>query len=104
MVTGFNKMPLSQNKFNAINILSSYLAALKNTEKVKWGVEEIVKFRDEIPANFRSQTDPFINGMILKGLLASKMDALKSDSNNTSLSELVNFIKSKLPEEDKKGF
>ena len=104
IIGDFAKMPLSQNKFNAINILSSYLAALKNTEKVKWGVEEIVKFRDEIPANFRSQTDPFINGMILKGLLASKMDALKSDSNNTSLSELVNFIKSKLPEEDKKGF
>lgn len=104
IIGDFSKMPLSQNKFNAINILSSYLAALKNTEKVKWGVEEIVKFRDEIPANFKSQTDPFINGMILKGLLASKMEALKSDASNTALSELVNFIKSKLPEEDKKGF
>ena len=76
---------LSQAKFQQLNSLSTYLAAIKNTDKIKWGVDEIVKFRDAIPAAFKNQTDPFINGMILKGLLANKSEALKSDSNNTGL-------------------
>ena len=67
-------------------------------------MDEIVKFRDEVPENFRNQTDPFINGMILKGILTKKDKEAKDNVNNTSLQELVNYIKSKLPEEDKKGF
>jgi aminopeptidase N len=86
-------------------VLSTYLAAIKNTEKVKWGVEEIVKFRDGIPENFRNQTDPFINGMVLKGLLTKKdKEAKENAANAAAAQELVNFIKSKLPDEDKKGF
>ena len=104
IIGDFAKMPLSQGKFNALNNLSSYLAAIRNTEKVKWGIDEIVKFRDAIPEGFRGQTDPFINGMILKGILTSKSEDLKRDTNNTSLAELVNYIKSKMPEADKKGF
>jgi aminopeptidase N len=97
-------MPLSQNKFNALNNLSTYLAAIKNVEKIKWGVDEIVKFRDAIPESIQGQTNPYINGMLLKSLLASKSEALKKDAQNAGLIELVNYIKSKLPEEDKKGF
>lgn len=100
----FADMPLSQTKFQALNGVSTYLAAIKDPAKVKWGVEEIVKFRDAIPEAFKSQTDPFINGMILKGLLASKDKAAKADPGNTALQELVSYIKSTLPEDDKKGF
>lgn len=104
IIGGFAKMPLSQNKFQALNSLSTYLAAIKNTEKVKWGVDEIVKFREAVPSGFRDQTDPFINGMILKGLLADKDKDAKANPADTNLQQLADYIKSKLPEADKKGF
>ena len=104
IIGGFAKMPLSQEKFQALGPLSSYLSAIKSIDKIRWGVDEIVKFRDGIPEGFRNQTDPYINGMILKGLLAKKEKEAKENSGNAALQELANYIKSKLPEEDKKGF
>jgi hypothetical protein len=95
---------LSQGKFDALNGLSTYLSALKNTDKVKWGIDEIVKFRDAIPEAFKSQTDFYINGMILKGILSAKSKMSKEDPSNTALKELTDYIKTKLPEADKKGF
>ena len=104
LIGGFAKMPMGQEKFQQLNALGTYLAALKNTEKVKQGVDEIVKFRDGIPEQFQNQTNPFINGVILKDLLAKKDEQSKADAGNTALKELVEYIKSKLPAEDKKGF
>jgi len=104
IIGGFAKMPMSQEKFQALGPLSSYLSAIRSIDKIRWGVEEIVKFRDGIPEGFRNQTDPYINGMILKGLLAKKEKEAKENSSNAALQELANYIKSKLPEEDKKGF
>lgn len=104
IIGGFAKMPLSQEKFQALGPLSSYLSAIKSIDKIRWGVDEIVKLRDGIPEGFRNQTDPYINGMILKGLLAKKEKEAKENSSNAALQELANYIKSKLPEEDKKGF
>jgi aminopeptidase N len=63
---------------------------------VKRGVDDIVSFRDAIPEAFRGQTDPFINGVLLKGLVTKKTQA--------GLKDQADYIKSKLPEEDKKGF
>lgn len=104
VIGGFAKMPLSQAKFQSLNGLSTYLSAIKNMEMIKWGVDEIIKFRDAIPENFRNQTDPFINGVALKAILTKKDKEAKENAGNTALKELVNYIKSKLPEEDKKGF
>ena len=64
----------------------------------------MVKLRDDVPDPIKPQTDPYLNGIILKGLLAAKTEALKKDSANTGLQEQINYIKSKLPEEEKKGF
>jgi aminopeptidase N len=104
LIGGFAKLPMSQEKFQQLNALGTYLAALKNVEKVKQGVDEIIKFRDGIPEQFQTQTNPFINGVILNGLLAKKDEQLKADAGNTALKELVEYIKSKLPAGDKKGF
>lgn len=99
----FEKASLQQ-KFGIANDLASFIIAMKNTEKIKKGVEAIAKFRDEIPAPIRSQTDPYLNGQILKGILTAKDAALKANPSDAGLQEQVNFIKSKLPEEEKKGF
>ncbi|MDZ4810839.1 MAG: M1 family aminopeptidase [Bacteroidota bacterium] len=104
IIGDFAKLPMGQEKFQVLNTLSTYLSAIKNPEKVKWGVDEIVKLRDGVPASYRSQTDPFINGMVLKGILTKKDKDAKENAGNASLKELADYIKSKLPEEDRKGF
>ncbi len=104
VIGDFAKLPLGQAKFQMLNGLTTYLAAIKDAKKIKWGVDEIVKFRESIPEAFRHQTDPFVNGMVLKGLLIDKSQKSKAAPTDTALAELVEYIKSKLPEEDKKGF
>ena len=104
IIKGFAKMPIGQEKFETLGTMATYLNAVKNPQIVKEGVEEIVKFRDAIPEMYRNQTNPYINGVILKGILVTKTEALKSDPGNTALKETVDYIKSKLPEEIKKGF
>jgi aminopeptidase N len=91
----FSKMPVNQTKFNFLQTYSNLLAKVKNTDKLKRGVDEIVKFRDAIPSQARANTDPFINNTILKNL------ATKKDSEG--LKDQADYIKSKMSEE-KKGF
>ena len=88
--------PLGQAKFNLLQSIGDFIGKSRNTDIVKRGTDAIVKFRDEIPEAFRGQTDPFINGILLKGLVTKKKEA--------GLLEQSEYIKSKLPEEDKKGF
>jgi aminopeptidase N len=104
LIGDFASMAMSQEKFQSLNSLSTYLSAIKNTEKIKRGIDEIVKFRDEIPEAYQSQTNPYINGLILKGLLTKKSEEAKNNPANSDLKNLVDYIKSKMPEEDKKGF
>jgi aminopeptidase N len=96
ILKNFEEMPLSQNKFNLLQSVGEFLSKTKNMGIVKRGVDDIVTFRDAIPEAFKGQTDPFINGILLKGLAAKKKEA--------GLTEQSDYIISKLPPEDKKGF
>ena len=49
----------------------------------------IVSFRDTIPKSFRSQVEPYFNGMILNSIATAKQSAGKI--------ELADYVKSKLP-------
>lgn len=84
----FEKMPLSQAKLEALQPLAEFLTEVKDITIFKRAI-------DDIPEAFRSQTNPFINGIILKGLLTKKKEA--------GMQEQADYILSKLPEEDKKG-
>lgn len=89
-VTGkFDEMPLSQAKFSAINPLVEFLGKVTDLAKFKKGVDMIVKFREEIPQSVRAQTDPFINGVALKGL-ADKKEA-------AGAKEMAEYVRSKMP-------
>ncbi|MDP4264696.1 MAG: M1 family metallopeptidase [Bacteroidota bacterium] len=92
----FEKMGLSQAKFNLLQSIGEFLGKTSNMDIVKRGIDDIVAFRDAIPEAFKGQTDPFINGVLLKGLVTKKTQA--------GLKDQADYIKSKLPEEDKKGF
>ena len=92
----FETMPLSQAKFNMLQSIGDFLGKTKNPDIFKRGIDDIVTFRDAIPEAFKGQTDPYINGVLLKGLAAKKKEA--------GLSEQSEYVISKLPAEDKKGF
>lgn len=92
----FEKLGLTQKKFGLMQSIGSFVGKSKNLQLVKKGIDAIVKFRDAIPEAFKVQTDPFINGMLLKGLVNQKKEA--------GLIEQADYILSKLPEADKKGF
>jgi aminopeptidase N len=103
IISEFEKQPM-QSQFNDINNIVTYLSVINDTEKVKRGVDAIVKLRDAVPDAYRDQTDPYLNGMILKGLLISKEESAKKNVSDAGLKAQVEYIRSKLPEEDKKGF
>ncbi len=92
----FEKTPFGQAKLDLVESIGDFLGKSKNTDLVKKGVDVITKFRDAVPEAFKGQTDPFINSFVLKGLLNKKTAA--------GLKEQADYIKSKIPEEDKRGF
>jgi aminopeptidase N len=92
----FEQAPFGQAKFNMLQNVAEFLGKTKSPEMTKRGVDAIVKFRDAVPESFKDQTDPFINGVILKGLVNRK--------NEAGLKDQAEYIKTKLPEADKKGF
>ena len=96
ILKNFESMPLSQNKFNLLQSMGDFLGKTKNADTFKRGIDDIVTFRDAIPEAFKGQTDPYINGVLLKGLAAKKKEA--------GLIEQSEYVISKLPAEDKKGF
>ena len=96
ILKNFETMPLSQNKFNFLQSMGDFLGKTKNADIFKRGIDDIVTFRDAIPEAFKGQTDPYINGVLLKGLAAKKKEA--------GLTEQSDYVISKLPAEDKKGF
>jgi aminopeptidase N len=104
IIGSFEKMPLSDGKFQFANVLSTYLANVKNIDIVKRGVDAIVGLRNAVPEAFRDRTDPYINGMILKGLLASKQKESINNPSDEKVKEVIEYIKEKLPESEKKGF
>ena len=80
---------MSESKFEQLQAFTTLLGKIKSTDKVKKGVDQIVKFRESIPSNYRGQTDPFINNFLLQNLAGKKTGA--------GLTEQADYIKSKIP-------
>ncbi|MHA4812109.1 M1 family aminopeptidase [Flavitalea flava] len=91
----FAGMPVNQEKFQFLKPFMDLLSKVKNTDRVKKGVDLIVKFREAIPQAYRTQTDGFINGG-LNGVAAKKTA--------DGLTEQADYIKSKLPAGAPKGY
>lgn len=83
----FERMPVSQSKFNLIHPLSAFITKINDTEKVKRGVDMIVKFRDAFPPSYGIA--PYIN-KILDGVAAAKQKSPEASSK-----EQVAYIKEK---------
>jgi aminopeptidase N len=95
----FLKLPVSDQKFEALQPFADYLSRINNTEKVKKGVDMIIDLRDGVPAQYKNEVIPLINNMILKGIVSRKKPAAQS---NPQIQEQINYINSRI--EGKKGF
>jgi aminopeptidase N len=87
VTNNFDKMPVSQAKFQFVQPYADLLVKVQSTDKVKKGVDLIVKFRDAIPKAVRNQTDGFINN-VLNGVATKKQAA--------GMQEQADYIKSKI--------
>jgi aminopeptidase N len=90
----FAKLPVSQEKMDALQPFAEYLSKLNNTEKVKKGVDMVVEFRDAIPAAYKAQIVPMINKLVLQGIAKKKAAA----ANSADLQEQIQYINSKIEE------
>ena len=55
----------SEEKFQMTQPFAALLMKTKNADKFKRGIEIIVAFRESIPAQYRTQTDPYFNAKVL---------------------------------------
>ncbi len=84
----FNKLPFGQAKVDMVQPFADFLVNIKDAEKLTKGIDMIVKFRDTIPAQHHSWSNPFINNILNE--IAEKKQA-------AGLKELANYIKTKIP-------
>jgi len=87
IMNNYAHMPVGQEKFQFSMPFAAMLAKVKNTEKVKHGVDLLVSFKEAIPEAYRGQTDPMFNNA-LKGI-AKKKEA-------EGLKDQADYINSKL--------
>lgn len=93
IITTYGKMDFTQSKFNLTAALANFLGTSKNSEQVKRGVDEIVKFRDGVPEQFGLNQ---VMDNFLKMIIGKKEAAKKTGENIQSLQEQIEYIKSKL--------
>ena len=87
----FDKLPLSDAKLEALQPFSQYLTKINNTENFKKGVNMIVSVRNAIPAAYQAQITPFINNVILKGIVSKKKADLKGDK-EAEVQKQIDFV------------
>lgn len=62
----FDKMPLGQEKVQAVPVFAGYLEKVTDINKVKKGIDLVVKLRNAVPEQFRNFVDPMIKGGLSK--------------------------------------
>jgi aminopeptidase N len=89
----FDELPFGNQKFSVLQPFTNFLKRVNDKANFMKGVDMIVRFRDEIPEQYRPQTDPYLNGMILNGIASSKQ--------SRGMTEQADYVKSKLPVKEK---
>ncbi|HWB92346.1 MAG TPA: M1 family metallopeptidase [Puia sp.] len=83
----FEHMPVGQEKFQFSMPYAMMLAKVKNSEKLKHGVDLLVAFKEAIPQAYRAQTDPMFDNALKS--IAKKKQA-------EGLQDQADYINSKL--------
>jgi aminopeptidase N len=84
----FSALGLTNEKFVLMQQIGEMTGSMKSNERIRKSIDMITAFRDEIPGQVKEQTTPYINGMILGGI----MNKLKIAGNT----EMVKYLESKM--------
>lgn len=74
MAERFEELGLSNEKFMMMQQIAELAGRMQSNDRIKKAIDLVVRFRDEIPATVKSQTDPYINNIILAGV-AKRLNA-----------------------------
>ncbi|HEY8734938.1 MAG TPA: M1 family metallopeptidase [Puia sp.] len=89
VIEGFDKMPMSQEKFDEFPQFAALLLKIQNTDQLKRGVDALVRFRDSFPASQKEELTNLLNNNFLKPIAERKTSA--------GLTEQATYILSKIP-------
>lgn len=82
----FKNEPLSEDKIKSAFTFEKYLINVKNPDNVRKGVDEIMKFRNQIPEQYQGFIDPgFKQGF-------NKISAAQKQAGNDQLADYVNSL------------
>jgi aminopeptidase N len=82
----YRNQPATQDKIMSSVAFAKYLSALKNKENVKKSVDEIMKFRNQIPAQYHSYIDPTFKNAF------SKISQAQRANGNTDLAAYIDGL------------
>jgi len=82
----FKNEPLSEDKIKSAFTFAKYLATIKDPEQLKKGVDEIMKFRNQIPEQYRGYIDPAFKQAF------SKISATQKALGNSEIANYVNGL------------
>ena len=86
LINHFKDEPLSQNKMMSSMTFAKYLATVKNKENVRKGVDEIMKFRNQVPEEYRGYIDPGYKNAF------SKISAAQKEEGNSDLADYIDGL------------
>jgi aminopeptidase N len=95
LATKFDKMALSESKLNMLHYFAYCLNRVSETDRLKKGIDIIVRFRDAIPYPYKEQTDPLIDKVILKELADGISNRAVANANNDA-KEQIRYINDKM--------
>jgi aminopeptidase N len=64
ITNNFDKMPVTQSKFEFLRPYIGMLDKVKSTDRLKHGVDVVIKFKEAIPSAYRGQTDPYFDAAL----------------------------------------
>jgi len=92
----YEKMPLSQAKFNLTGSFAEFLGDIHEDVMFKKGVDAIINFKKSIPAQYG--VGPVIDNM-LKGVIGKKETAKKEGTDAVLMDGQIEYIKSNISAE-----
>lgn len=91
----FENLPMGQEKLEALQPFSQYLATITDSDKFKKGIDIIVTVRNAIPAAYQAQFAPFVNNVILGGIISQKTKEIRGN-NGAVVKQQIEYVKSKI--------
>jgi aminopeptidase N len=89
IIDGYDKMPMSQEKFDEFPEFAAMLLKVQDTEQFRKGVDALVRFREGIPAGQKLELSKLLNDNFLKPIGQRKQAA--------GMKEQADYILSKVP-------